>query len=290
MKISSGLVGAQIKPLKTVVEKRLSTNYAAAIGETNPLYFDDLNHDLLVAHPLFPVTLSWEINSNLDKYIDYPIEKELIQRLVHQTEYMEINRLLKVEEEIIIKGEIVAVLPHNSGTRIVVRFDYLDEGEELVLREYTGGLIFGLTCADQGKGKDDIPVIAKIELEEGKEPVWEKEISVDRNLTYIYDGCANISSPIHTSPKFANSLGLPGIILHGTATLAIAVKELTVHYNLDPQQIKAVAAKFTGMVIPGNSITLWVLKMEEADGMKRIDFEVLNDKGEAVIMGGSIIA
>ena len=104
----------------------------------------------------------------------------------------------------------------------------------------------------------------------------------------IYDGCANISSPIHTSPNFAKSLGLPDIILHGTATLAIAVKELTAHYDLNPSQMTHLASKFTGMVIPGKNITLRVLKKEEADNKQRIDFEVLNEDGEAALKGGHI--
>jgi len=288
MQISSTLVGTLTKPFKTKVTKRLSSNYAAAIGETNSLYFDDLAHKLLVAHPVFPVALSWELNANLDKYIETQIEKEIIERLVHQSEHMEINRLLQVGEEVTIKGEIIAVLPHALGTKIVLRFEYIDTDEELILREYTGGIIFGSTCADEGQGKDKLPVTERVELPEGQEPVWKKVITINRNLPYIYDGCANISAQIHTSPKFAKSLGLPDIILHGTATLAIAVKELTTHYELDPRQIILLAAKFTGMVIPGNDITLRVLNEEGANGEKHIDFDVLNSDGEAALKGGRI--
>lgn len=288
MEVSSDLVGIKLKLLKTKVDWRHSTNYCAAIGETNPLYFDNIKNEVLVSHPVFPVALSWDMNSNLDKYVDYPIEKEIIHRLVHQSESMDIKRLLKVGEEVTIKGEIIAVTPHKMGTKILLRFDYIDSTEELILQEYTGGLIFGMACADEGKGKENIPITTRIELAEGEKPVWEKEIPIARNLPYLYDGCANISAKIHTSPKFATSLGLPDIILHGTASLALAVKELTAHYDLDPRRIVNLASKFTGMIVPGNNITLQVLKMEDTEGEKKIDFELQNGDGEAALRGGRI--
>jgi hypothetical protein len=43
---------------------------------------------------------------------------------------------------------------------------------------------------------------------------------------YVYDGCTNIYFPIHTSVGFARMVGLPDIILQGTATLAYAAREL----------------------------------------------------------------
>lgn len=289
MEISSDLVGAKLKPLKAKVERRASTNYAAAIGETNPIYFDDLEQDNLVSHPVFPVALSWELNSNLDQYIDYPIEKEIIHRLVHQSEHMEIKRLLRVGEEVTIQGKILAVMPHMLGTKIVIYLEYLDINKEIVLKEYTGGIVFGTACADEGKGKDDLPVSPRVELAEGEQYIWSKELFVDRNLPYIYDGCANISAAIHTSPKFATSIGLPDIILHGTASLALAIKELTAHYNIDPRNVTELAAKFTGMVVPGNNITINVLKVEEDNGQKVIDFEVTNVKGEGALKGGRLV-
>jgi len=260
MEVSSALVGIKTNPFKVKVTRRHSTNYAAAIGETSSLYFDDAKNEVLVSHPVFPVALSWELNSNLDKYVDYPIEREIIERLVHQSEQMEINRLLRVGEEVSIEGEVIAVMPHDMGTKIALRFDYLDAAGELILREYTGGLIFGMACADEGKGKENVPTSARVELAEGEKPAWEKKIYIDRNLPYLYDGCANISAAIHTSPKFATSLGLPDIILHGTASLAISVREITAHYKLDPSKMTHLAAKFTGMIIPGSEISLEVLK------------------------------
>ncbi|MBL4657200.1 MAG: MaoC family dehydratase N-terminal domain-containing protein [Flavobacteriales bacterium] len=289
MEVSSDLVGIKTKPFKVKVTRRHSTNYAAAIGDLNPLYFDNVNNDVLVSHPVFAVALSWELNSNLNKYVDYPMEREVIERLVHQSEQMEIKRLFQVGEEVSIEGEVIAVMPHDMGTKIVIRFDYMDSESELILREHTGGLIFGMTCSDEGKGKENVPISERVELADGEKPIWEKELFIDRNLPYLYDGCANISAAIHTSPKFATSLGLPDIILHGTASLALSVKELTTHYKLDPRKISALGAKFTGMIVPGNNITLTVLRLDETDKELVIDFEVMNTNGEPALRGGRII-
>ena len=71
MNFSSQYVGTYLKTYRTEVQWRDTTNYAAAIGDHNPQYFDDECKNLL--HLLF-IELSTAFKSKMKvKTIGYPI-------------------------------------------------------------------------------------------------------------------------------------------------------------------------------------------------------------------------
>ena len=91
-------------------------------------------------------------------------------------------------------------------------------------------------------------------------PLWERRIPIDAMRPYLYDGCTGIFFAIHTSRRFARQVGLPGIILQGTATLAYGVREMiNREAGADPLRLKTVSCRFTGMVFPGTSICVQLL-------------------------------
>jgi len=49
------------------------------------------------------------------------------------------------------------------------------------------------------------------------------EVPIPATLAHVYTECARIWNPIHTDPAVARQAGLSAILLHGTATLALAV-------------------------------------------------------------------
>jgi acyl dehydratase len=50
--------------------------------------------------------------------------------------------------------------------------------------------------------------------------------SIPNHAGHVYTETARIYNPIHTDAEVARRAGLPGPILHGTATLAMAVSEV----------------------------------------------------------------
>ena len=52
---------------------------------------------------------------------------------------------------------------------------------------------------------------------------WQEVVDVPANLALVYTECARIWNPIHTDLAVARGAGLAAPILHGTATLALAV-------------------------------------------------------------------
>ncbi len=58
MKLDSRIVGTELAGLERDVSWRETMNYAAAVGDTNPLYLDDTGEDGIMAPPLFAVAVT----------------------------------------------------------------------------------------------------------------------------------------------------------------------------------------------------------------------------------------
>ena len=98
--------------------------------------------------------------------------------------------------------------------------------------------------------------------------------------------CARIFNPIHTDAAVARAAGLPEIILHGTATLALAVSRIIESdAGKDPARIERVAARFGAMVMMPSTVTVRVLAREGAV----VFFEVLSGEGRLAIRDGMIV-
>ncbi len=283
MKIGSEFLGLKLKEHSVETNRRHSMNYAAAVEADNPLYFDDTPEEGIAVHPLFPAALTWPVAGNIGDYIDAPdFPREILLTQVHYTEHIEIRRQIIPGETLTISGEFAAILPHRAGTRGIIRFDARDSSGDTVFTEYTGAMFRGVECGDEGAGAENIPVIS-IPEDTGET----KKIirNIGRLRPYLYDGCSDIVFPIHTSEKFARQVGLPGIILQGTATLAYAINEVVEnHCGSDPRLIKSLGCRFTGMVLPGTDITISLYEKNSAPGM--IFFEVLNSESKKAISGG----
>ena len=82
-------------------------------------------------------------------------------------------------------------------------------------------------------------------------------IPVAAGAAHIYTECARIWNPIHTDRAIALAAGLPDIILHGTATLALAISRLVDEYlGADPTRVRRLGGRFTAMVLMPSTLTL----------------------------------
>jgi acyl dehydratase len=286
MEISPDLVGTRLKPHAAEIRWRDTMNYAAAIFDSNPLFFDDEQDGGVLVHPMFSVAITWPIVEHLSQYLDtadIPLDVLLTQ--VHYTEHLIFHRQIRPDEKLTIKGNIVAILPHRAGTHIVVRFQAFDQRQQLVFTEFNGAMLRGVQCRGAGQKEENCPVIP--DDRDVRQLRWEKKITIDPLLPFIYDGCTNIVFPIHTSKKFAHQVGLPKIILQGTATLALAARELIKREaESQPLQLKEIYCRFSGMVFPGSDITLQVYGALAGQKSGRSYFDVLNQTGEKVLSHG----
>jgi acyl dehydratase len=288
MKLSSDFVGAALKEYTCRISARQTMNYSAAIGDVNPLYFDDERPEGIIAPPLFPVAMTWPIIENIADYIEAAgFPKELLLTQVHYSEHLSIHQPVTPGIPVKIRGVIAAILPHRAGTHVVMRFDAMDAGGQALFTEHIGAMMRGVLCTDSGKGSEQLPAVPR--QPEGSVALWDAVIPIDYLAPFIYDGCTNIHFPIHTSVAFARQVGLPGIIDQGTATLARAVHNiLDREAGGDSRRLVSIYCRFTGMVLPGSAITVRLNSRNEEPGATDLFFTVLNAEEKRAVSDGYI--
>ena len=290
MELDSAFTGTTLREYATKVSWRDTMSYAAAIGDNNAHYFDDERKEGIIAHPMNCVAITWPICGRIWEYIEADnFPHEIIATQVHYTEYLEFHRPVLPGDELTIRGRISAILPHRAGTHVNIRFDAMDAKGGPVFTEVMGAMMRGVSCRNGASGAEEMPVIPE---QDTGAPGWESKIYIDPLLPHVYDGCTDITFPIHTSPKFARQVGLPGIILQGTATLALAVRELVNREAAgDPERLKRLYCRFTGMVMPGTDITVGQTGKRENEKSTDIFFQVMNcDDRKAISNGYAEIA
>jgi acyl dehydratase len=287
LKVTSEITGKLFKEFIAEVTQRDINNYAAAVRDPNPCYLNDERDGGLIAPPTLAAALTWPIINNIYDYVDLGYSAEILFRIVHYSEHLEIYRPIKPGDRISIIGEVAAVLPVKSGTHIVFKLPALDKEGRPLFTEYIGGLLRGVECADEGKGAKNIPVLNSAPPD--TLPLWETAIAIRREDCYIYEGCANVPFPIHTSPAFAHSVGLPDIIYFGVATLAHGVREvINREAEGNPKRVKSVSCYFRGMVTPDSFIRIQLTGRNSRDNLTEFYFRVLNHDGKEAVSEGRL--
>lgn len=287
MKINADLAGTGLRPYQTRISWRDTTNFAAAVEDYNLNYFDDRQEKQILSPPLFPVAVTWPILSRLENFIeiaDFP--KEVLMTQVHYTEHLILHRLVRPGDDLLLTGTLKAFLPHRAGTHAIICLNAQDQNGAPVFTEYIGAMLRGVDCGPGGRA-GEIPLIP--ENDDTAAALWTSDIHIDPLRPYVYDGCTNIEFPIHTSPNFAQAVGLPGIILQGTATLAYAIRELVnKEADQDPARILEIACRFTGMVMPGTDIQVVCTGKKAHDDFTDVFFEVHNSEQKKAVRSGYV--
>lgn len=282
--LSPSIVGSYLKPYTAHVDWRRTTNYAAGVGDANPRYLDDTRGEGIVAPPTFAVAVSWPLLAAIQDHVDFELRPELFLGMVHYSEVLELKRLVRPADSLQIEGQIAALLPHKQGSHLVLRLDVFDDQARLVHTEWIGALLRGVACEGEGLGADELPVVPAVESPDSL--CWEAPIDVAPEAAWVYDACSGIEFGIHTSRAFARQVGLPGPILQGTATLALALRELiNREADGDPAALELLSARFQGMVVPGASGTQIRVQLLKRRSLE-LFFRVLNEQGKTAIGDG----
>ncbi|KAH8681839.1 fatty acid synthase [Xylariales sp. PMI_506] len=107
-----------------------------------------------------------------------------------------------------------------------------------------------------------------------------------------YSRASGDFNPIHTSPMFAQLVGLPGTITHGmycSAAVRAVVEKHAAGGN--PNRIKKYDVSFVGMVMPTDVLEINLCHRSMQAGLKIIDIEVTKQgTGEKVLSGAAHVA
>lgn len=109
----------------------------------------------------------------------------------------------------------------------------------------------------------------------------ELAVTPDRFVTVRYAGASGDFNPIHIDEEFAQSVGLPGRILHGLWTMAQVARACTDAAG-GPEHLRALSVQFRGLGRLEQEIVVSASVTSVADGTATVE-------GQAVQSGKRII-
>jgi acyl dehydratase len=248
--------------------------YSAALGETDGRYYDTTAPQGVLAHPLFPVCYEWPLAQPLR---NLPALQPFYPRLLHAQHDLTLHRLPRAGETLRLSARIVSAAQRRPGAFVVFRFEAVDASGAPVTATDFGALYRGVQVDHpRGAPMEDPPAPQGALAAAG-------EIRIAQTAAHVYTECARVWNPIHTEIAYARAAGLSGLILHGTATLALSVSRVLQALDADPARVRRVRCRFAGMVPMPST-----LAVHGAGNGKEIFFETRNERGEAVVTRGSI--
>jgi acyl dehydratase len=112
-------------------------------------------------------------------------------------------------------------------------------------------------------------------LEPGQD-LPELKVTPDKYLTYRYAGASGDFNPIHIDEEFAQSVGLPGRILHGLYTMAQVARAVSAAGD-GPEALRRLEVQFRGMGFPEQEIAVSATVKAVEDGVATIQAEAEQD-------------
>jgi len=274
--ISPAIVGASVGPIAHEIDARWLMAYAAGLAETDARYYDTLAPGGPAAHPLFPVCYEWPALLALRAVTT---SDEMAIRSVHATHDLVLHRPIRPRETLHTTARVSGLAHRRAGTLMTVRLETIDAAGRPVTSSDYGSVYRGV--AFEGADAGHAPPPREAAMASGGEVL---RVDIPAGLAHIYSECARIWNPIHTDIAIARAAGLPGIILHGTATLALAVSCVLRHAGVDPRMVRRISGRFTDMVPLPSSLAVH-LASPSGDGTFR--FDVTRDD-EVVMRGGAL--
>jgi len=286
MPLASNVVGRRSEPATIEVDARWMMAYAAGLGEARPCYLDTLRPGGIIAHPLFPVCVEW---------VTRPSEETLgltgaeAVRGVHYSYDVTLHRPISPDHRVTTVSEVVAVTWHRAGSLLTTRIEGSDDGGPLwtsrtdtLLRQVE---LHGEETVLQGTlaalpGNDAVSDGVRSSA----------TVSVAPTLGHVYSECARIWNPIHTDPRVAAGAGLPSVILHGTASLGLAVsKVLDLAGVEDPGMVSRIAGRFGAMVPMPSVLTVRLLSRAVAETCETVQFDLVTSSGSPAVRSGVLV-
>lgn len=291
MPLSTAAAGSELTSSTYETTVRDVLAYAAGIGDTCDPVFDDARNGGVAARPSYCVSLEWPVVSRGRGSELLGGEPQELRRGVHASQDSHFHRPIRPGDSLTTRGRYVGIRSTRAGVLLTTRLDTVDGEGRPVTTSWSRSIFRGVDTTGPNAETEPAPDTPRLTWN-GNDRRRSK-IFVRREMPHVYTECARIWNPIHTEREVALAAGLPDIILHGTATWALAGREVLRAYGGgDPRRLRRLHGRFSAMVIPGTSIAVEHAPAGEAeDGGRLIGFRVLNAEGqEAVSQGVAVVA
>ena len=205
-------------------------------------------------------------------------------RGVHAFQDSVFHRPFRAGTNVKVASEIRYMKRTRAGTLIATLITSSDaDSGEVLCESWSGSILRDVACDAEEVGTAP-PYLTNPPVAPPADAA-RSSIGTDYGLPHTYTECARIWNPIHSERAVALRAGLPDIILHGTATWALAAREvLRAHAGGDVRRLKRLAGRFRAPVMAGGGLTVRHAVMEDGS----IAFEVETDGGAVAMNGGRI--
>ncbi len=283
MPVRSGAIGHRTQVVANV-DTRWVLAYAAGMGFDPDLCLDDSRPGGPVVPPTFCTGLEWILAGDPARASVLGLTERERIRGVHAAQDTTFHRPFRANSRVRVTSEIRYMRRTRAGTMLLARIDTADDATgDLLTESWMTSIVRDVDCDVDEAG--EAPAHLAIPIAPPPAGAARAEVRTDRGLPQIYTECARIWNPIHTERAVALAAGLPDIILHGTATWALAAREvIRARAGGDVRRIRRLAGRFRAPVIAGGLVAV-VHGPVDGGG---IGFRVETDGGAIAMTDGLI--
>jgi acyl dehydratase len=225
-----GAVGRPGDPHRYDVTEAALRAYAEATGGRN-------------AGPVFAIVPAWETIPAASRSV---ASDEARRRIVHAAQDIHLHAPIEAGVALVTIATPIGIFERRSGTALVIRAESRADGQ-LVAEQYVTELFRGLEAGeDRGEPAPDVPDGAR----DGKPHEATFEVADDQAERYAR--ASGDHNPIHLDDEAARAVGLPGRILHGLCTMALAGRAVE---RVAGRESTRLAVRFSGPVPLGATVT-----------------------------------
>lgn len=279
--ISADVVGQTLPVVAEELSLRRVLAFAAGIGDSAPAVFDDLGP--IAAPPSLCVSLEWPLLSHPSLREQLGAEPAELLRGVHVTQDSSFHRPMRPGMRVETRGTTTALRATRAGALQTLRAE-TRAAEGALVTSWIQVLYRGVAIDGEARTLESAP--PRPELESAGE-LERCALPIARELPHVYSECARIWNPIHTERRVAQAAGLPDIILHGSASWALAGREIVArHAGGDPSRLRRLRGEFRGMLVPGADAELRHADGRRSDGAHGVAFTLHDAAGSEAISHG----
>jgi acyl dehydratase len=195
------------------------------------------------AGPVFAIVPAWDTIPAASRSV---ASDEARRRIVHAAQDIHLHAPIEAGMTLVTTSTPTGVFARRSGTALVIRAE-TRAGVQLVAEQYVTELFRGLEAGeDRGEPAPDVPEGAR----DGAP--YEVTFEVAGDQAERYARASGDHNPIHLDDDAARAVGLPGRILHGLCTMALAGRAVEQVAGREPTRL---AVRFSGPVALGATVT-----------------------------------
>lgn len=201
-----------------------------------------------IAPPVFAAVPIWDA---LNAATARVVPAEIADRAVHVTQDIRLRRPLAAETEVVARVAAVGVFGRRSGAEVAYRAELRRAGE-LLAEQWITEIYRGVWPNEEAGEEPPRLAPAMDAADDG----FRIEVDVPPGITSPYAEVSGDDFAIHLDDEFARSVGLPGTIVQGLCTLALASNSLLATTGHGVEDVERLAVRFSRPVRPGSVLAV----------------------------------